>query len=125
MNDFSFAVSDTSKTVYEEYIPLDSAVENQFAQDCETSEQVKFYFKLPNWFTIPTPIGCYNPDWAIVFEDDRRIYFIAETKAQAYLRSIWISYEKRTTKIKCGKAHFEQFDEIEYRVINRVGQLIE
>ena len=80
LNDFAFKVSDNSKTIYEEYIPLDSGVESRFAQDCETSEQVKFYFKLPNWFKIPTPIGNYNPDWAIVFEGDRKIYFVAETK---------------------------------------------
>lgn len=72
LNDFSFKVSDASKTIYEEFVPLDSGVESKFAKDCETSEQIKFYFKLPNWFKIPTPIGNYNPDWALVFEDDRK-----------------------------------------------------
>lgn len=87
LNDLSFKVTDTSKTIYEEYVPLDSGAESMFAQDCETSDQIKFYFKLPNWFKIPTPIGNYNPDWALVFEDDNlpggkagRIYFVAETK---------------------------------------------
>lgn len=124
LNDFSFTVSDTSKTVYEEYIPLDSAVENQFARDCETSEQVKFYFKLPNWFTIPTPIGSYNPDWAIVFEDDTRVYFVAETKSTG-LSDVDLNRlrKQEQQKIKCGKAHFEQFDEVEYRVVSRVGEL--
>jgi type III restriction enzyme len=41
---------------------------------------VKFYFKLPRCFKIDTPIGAYNPDWAVVFEADRRIYLVAETK---------------------------------------------
>lgn len=126
LNDFSFKVSDSSKTIYEEFVPLDSGVESKFAQDCETSEQIKFYFKLPNWFKIPTPIGNYNPDWALVFEDDKKIYFVAETKdtgtPQVDLSKL--SGDEQM-KIKCGKAHFNEFDDLEYKVVNKVGQLIE
>jgi type III restriction enzyme len=126
LNDFSFKVSDASKTIYEEFVPLDSGVESKFAQDCETSEQIKFYFKLPNWFKIPTPIGNYNPDWALVFEDDKKIYFVAETKdtgtPQVDLSKL--SGDEQM-KIKCGKAHFNEFDDLEYKVVNKVGQLIE
>lgn len=126
LNDFSFKVSDPSKTIYEEFVPLDSGVESKFAQDCETSEQIKFYFKLPNWFKIPTPIGNYNPDWALVFEDDKKIYFVAETKdtgtPQVDLSKL--SGDEQM-KIKCGKAHFNEFDDLEYKVVNKVGQLIE
>jgi type III restriction enzyme len=126
LNDFSFKVSDSSKTIYEEFVPLDSGVESRFAQDCETSEQIKFYFKLPNWFKIPTPIGNYNPDWALVFEDDKKIYFVAETKdtgtPQVDLSKL--SGDEQM-KIKCGKAHFNEFDDLEYKVVNKVGQLIE
>ena len=126
LNDFSFKVSDQSKTIYEEFIPLDSGVESQFAKDCESSDQVKFYFKLPNWFKIPTPIGNYNPDWAIVFENEKKIYFVAETKdtgTQQVDLSKLSSDEQ--LKIKCGKAHFSEFDNVEYKVVNKVGQLIE
>jgi type III restriction enzyme len=133
LNDFSFKVSDPSKTIYEEFVPLDSGVESKFAQDCETSEQIKFFFKLPNWFKIPTPIGNYNPDWALVFEDDNlpdgkagKIYFVAETKdtgtPQVDLSKL--SGDEQM-KIKCGKAHFNEFDDLEYKVVNKVGQLIE
>jgi type III restriction enzyme len=126
LNDFSFKVSDPSKTIYEEFVPLDSGVESKFAQDCETSEQIKFYFKLPNWFKIPTPIGNYNPDWALVFEDDKKIYFVAETKdtgtPQVDLSKL--SGDEQM-KIKCGKAHFNEFDDLEYKVVNKVAQLIE
>lgn len=52
MNDNSFQVTNTGKTIYENIVPLDSETENQFAKECETSEQVKYYFKLPNWFKI-------------------------------------------------------------------------
>ncbi|MDD3526115.1 MAG: DEAD/DEAH box helicase family protein [Bacteroidales bacterium] len=125
LDDFSFKVTDTSKTIYEAFVPLDSGVESQFARDCETSDQIKFYFKLPNWFKIPTPIGNYNPDWALVFEHDKKIYFVAETKDTGAPQ---IDLSKLTgdeqMKIKCGTAHFNEFADLEYKVVNKVGQLI-
>lgn len=98
------------KTIYENYIALDSGVENQFARDCETSEQVEFYFKLPYWFEIKTPIGQYRPDWAVVFKGEKKIYFIAETKSSG--QELRIS---ERLKIECGKAHFKTFDEVKFR----------
>ena len=126
LNEFTYKVIDNSKTIYEMSIPLDSRVENTFAKDCETRDDIKFYFKLPNWFKIPTPIGNYNPDWAIVFEDDTKIYFVAETKDTGTPR---VDKSKLTldeqNKIKCGEAHFKEFERLKYKVVSRVGQLIE
>jgi len=126
LNSFTYKVTDSDKTIYEEFIPLDSGVESQFAKDCESSDQIKFYFKLPNWFKIPTPIGNYNPDWAIVFEDDKKIYFVAETKdtGTSIVDLTKLSADEQM-KIKCGKAHFNEFDNLEYKVVNKVGQLVE
>ena len=126
LNSFTYKVTDSDKTIYEEFIPLDSGVESQFAKDCESSDQIKFYFKLPNWFKIPTPIGNYNPDWAIVFEDDKKIYFVAETKdtGTPIVDLTKLSADEQM-KIKCGKAHFNEFDDLEYKVVNKVGQLVE
>ncbi|MCX2838387.1 DEAD/DEAH box helicase family protein [Salinimicrobium sp. MT39] len=125
VNEFTFTVSDRTKTIYEDLMPLDSGTESKFAQDCESSPQIKFYFKLPFWFKIPTPIGTYNPDWAVVFEDDSKIYFVAETKdtgpGEVDLTKLKVDEQ---LKIKCGKAHFEQLDEVEYRVVSKVGQLV-
>ncbi len=83
-------------------MPLDSeTVEMPFAENCESSEDVEFYFKLPNWFRIKTPIGNYNPDWAIVLNGEKKIYFVAETKGFGQeLRG------SEAMKIKCSKAHF-------------------
>lgn len=126
LNDFTFKLSDPSKTIYEEFMPLDSGVESRFAKDCESSEQVKFYFKLPNWFKIPTPIGNYNPDWALVFEGDAKIYFVAETKDTGTPTVDLSKLSKNEQlKIKCGKAHFGEFQEIAYKVVNKIGQIIE
>ena len=120
LDSFTHTITDPSKTIYENYIPLDSGVENQFAKDCETSENIEFYFKLPNWFKIPTPIGNYNPDWAIVFKGEKKIYFVAETKSegQELLKS-----EK--LKIKCGKEHFKKFDGVVYKQVTTVKNLSE
>lgn len=81
LDSITFKVNNTSKTIYENYIPLDSNIEMQFAKDCETSEQVGFYFKLPFWFRIRTPIRTYNPDLAVVMKDAKKIYFVAETNS--------------------------------------------
>ncbi len=120
----TFEVSKRDKTIYDHFIPLDSAVENQFAKDCESSDQVEFYFKLPGWFKIPTPIGNYNPDWAIVFKEDRRIYFVAETKDT---RTPTVDMSKlrpdEQAKIRCGTAHFRLFPNLDYQVVNSVKSL--
>lgn len=120
----TFEVSERDKTIYDNFIPLDSAVENQFAKDCESSDQVKFYFKLPSSFKIPTPIGDYNPDWAVVFEDDRRIYFVAETKDTG-TPTVDMSKlrPEEQAKIKCGAAHFRLFPDLGYQVVNSVSSL--
>ena len=120
----TFEVSKRDKTIYDNFIPLDSAVENRFAQDCESSDQVKFYFKLPCWFKIPTPIGNYNPDWAVVFEDDNRIYFVAETKDTG-TPTVDMSKLRadEQAKIKCGAAHFRLFPDLDYQVVNCVRSL--
>ena len=125
LNDFTYKVEDSSKTIYEDYIPLDSNVENKFAINCETSEQVKFYFKLPSWFKIPTPIGNYNPDWALVLENDHKIYFVAETKDTGTpVVDLYKLSTDEQLKIKCGKAHFNEFQDLQYEVVNDVKQLI-
>jgi type III restriction enzyme len=113
-----FKVTDQSKTLYD-YVQIDSSVELQFAKDLEAREDVKFYFKLPFWFKINTPLGTYNPDWAVVFENDKKIYFVAETKADGE--------ELRDTekmKIKCGKKHFEEFGDVQFAApVSRVSEL--
>lgn len=118
IDQFTFTVNNQDKTIYENYIPLDSSVENQFARDCESSENIEFFFKLPSWFKINTPIGAYNPDWAIVFKGEKKIYFVAETKgAGQELRG------SETMKIKCGAEHFKNFEGVVYKRVARVSEL--
>jgi len=121
LDDNFFKVGNSSKTIHENYIPLDSSVESRFAKDCETSEQVEFYFKLPGWFKIPTPIGNYNPDWAVVFKNEKKIYFVAETKSTLDM-SLLRPDEK--IKIRCGEKLYEDIDDVEFRYVSTVSDLI-
>nr|WP_275251063.1 DEAD/DEAH box helicase family protein [Vandammella animalimorsus] len=84
-------------------VPSDSEVESCFARDCALDARVRFFFKLPGAFKIDTPLGRYNPDWAVVFEDDRRVYFVAETKSSLVDGAL---RRNETLKIECGKKHF-------------------
>ena len=96
------------KSVYEHVI-YDSEVERDFAKSLNASEQVKVFAKLPNWFKIQTPLGSYNPDWAILVNrggnNDERLFFVVETKSEVLFDEALRPTE--VAKIKCGKAHFD------------------
>ncbi|KKP67792.1 MAG: Restriction endonuclease [Candidatus Moranbacteria bacterium GW2011_GWE1_35_17] len=112
-------VQNEEKTLYSHVlVDAHSSVETQFAKDLETLEKVKFYFKLPYWFKIQTPIGSYNPDWAIVLENDKKIYFVAETKSGGEIR------ESESAKIKCGRKHFEQLDNVRFERVEKVIEIM-
>lgn len=131
-NGFTFTVSNPQKTICENYIPLDSSTEKTFAADCEHYDAayeggVAFYFKLPGWFKIPTPLGNYNPDWAVVKQVQGKVYFVAETKntgkgIQAGVDTDKLRQNERL-KIECGKRHFAALDGLEYRETDDVGSL--
>ncbi len=96
------------RSVYEEVV-YDSDTEATFAADLENNRAIKVYAKLPGWFTIPTPLGTYNPDWAILVEEDgeQRLYFVVETKSGLFADDL---REKERAKIECGKAHFKALE---------------
>ena len=95
---------DTKRSVYE-HVVYDSEPERNFADDLEKNEVIKVYAKLPGWFTVPTPLGSYNPDWAVLVEQDgaERLYFVVETKSGLFADDL---RNKERAKIECGKAHF-------------------
>lgn len=106
-----YEVQDKSKTDFD-YIQIDSegvnAPEREFAKKLDAREDVKFFMKLPDKFRIETPVGPYNPDWAIIKQDENgtdRIYMIRETK------STLDESKRRSTenaKIKAATEHFKQ-----------------
>jgi type III restriction enzyme len=96
---------ESKKSVYE-YVVYDSANEKSFAKSFEKNKRVKLYAKLPGWFTIPTPLGSYNPDWAVLIDANGKdkLYFVLETKANTMFDAL---RPMESAKIKCGKKHFE------------------
>jgi type III restriction enzyme len=96
----------TAKSVYEHVVYDSSGVERTFAEQLERNESVKVYAKLPGWFKVPTPLGTYNPDWAVLVQTDcgERLYFVVETKSSLFTDDL---RDKESAKIKCGEAHFE------------------
>jgi restriction endonuclease len=92
------------KSVYD-HIICDSGVEAAFAERMELTSAVKLFAKLPGWFEVQTPLGAYNPDWALLIEDEagEHLYFVVETKGSSApedLRAV------ENAKIACGRAHF-------------------
>jgi len=110
------------KHVYD-YVVTDSKVERDFAAALEASEEVLVYAKLPKGFFIPTPVGEYNPDWAIVLKDrDGYRYVVAETKGSSNAME-WREVEK--AKIACARKHFAALNvsQLTYGVVNSYEQL--
>ncbi|PIR50706.1 DEAD/DEAH box helicase [Candidatus Peregrinibacteria bacterium CG10_big_fil_rev_8_21_14_0_10_49_24] len=114
-----YAVENQEKTLWD-YVQVDSSVESSFAQDLESREDVQFFIKLPWWFKIETPIGGYNPDWAIVFENDRRVYFVAETKSTMDSDALRPAED---LKIRCGEKHFAEFPEVKFGKVTELSDI--
>lgn len=98
---------ETQKSVYTHVVYDSAGIEKNFAADLEKNEAVKVYAKLPSWFKVPTPLGTYNPDWAVVVDDcgQEKLYFVVETKGSTWwgdLRHV------EGAKMLCGEKHFEE-----------------
>ncbi len=98
----------STKSPYD-YVLYDSEIEAKFAQRFEQDDSVKVYVKLPKWFKIETPIGDYNPDWAVVIEQDgiEKLYFVLETKGTDELELLRPEEEG---KIYFARKHFAALD---------------
>ncbi|MFZ2727175.1 MAG: DEAD/DEAH box helicase family protein [Methylococcaceae bacterium] len=109
------------KTLFN-YYPVDSDIERKFARACEAEENIKFFFKLPHGFKIPTPIGHYVPDWAIILDNDKRLYFVSETKGSLDTQDRRVS---ENMKIAYAEKHFEVFkqDAVSYKLAVTVKDL--
>ena len=106
---------ESEKSVYD-HVVYDSDVEANFAEAFERNDEIKVYAKLPPWFHIDTPLGAYNPDWAVVVDTDgqERLYFVVESKGSLFSDAL---RPTEKAKIKCGEAHFEALgNEVEFRV---------
>ncbi|QYY58801.2 DEAD/DEAH box helicase family protein [Dehalococcoides mccartyi] len=118
---------EVKKSVYEHVVYDSPGVERTFAEDLEKNEAVKVYAKLPSWFKVPTPLGSYNPDWAVLVDKDgeERLYFVVETKGSMFTEDL---RDKESAKIECGKVHFKAIavgeDPAKYVVARTVDDLM-
>jgi type III restriction enzyme len=127
--DFSRASAKLKNHVYD-YVVTDSDVEKRFVADLDTSTEVVVYAKLPRGFLIPTPVGDYNPDWAISFKDGgvKHIYFVAETKGSMSTMKL---REIEKTKIECARKFFDEIsqkisqDKVKYEVVTDYAKLMD
>lgn len=114
-----YHVQSATKTLFD-HVEVDSQVERRFAMGLDNNQNVKFFMKLPAWFTVDTPIGTYNPDWAIVFENTDRVYLVRETKGS-------LDAERRrpgeNVKVACAKRHFDAID-VDYAVVSSVDDMM-
>lgn len=127
METYQDIIVPVEKTIYEGGVIWDSDVEKNFAEKLEDMKNVKLFIKLPNWFVVNTPIGEYNPDWAIVMDDvdqfgkvKERLYFVTETKGTNNIDELR-PVEKR--KIECAIRHFKTVH-VDYKVVNKAEQIL-
>jgi type III restriction enzyme len=109
-----------------DYVFTDSTVERNFVGDLDASAEVVVYAKLPKTFFIPTPVGNYNPDWAIAFKQGevKHVYFIAETKGD--LSSLQLR-DIEKSKIACARKFFAKItnEQVRYEAIDSYGKLMQ
>lgn len=93
-------------SLYDHVVYDNSGIERDFATELDNDTDVKLFFKIPDKFKIPTPIGNYTPDWAVYVEteDEKKLYFVIETKGSTNYLDL---RDRESIKIKCGKKHFE------------------
>lgn len=94
---------EVKKSIYD-HVVYESEVERKFAQTLDERTDIRLFVKLPSWFSIDTPVGDYNPDWAIVKHDDTTVYFVRETKATKDFLKL---RSTEADKVRCGSRHFE------------------
>ena len=114
----------STKTPYD-YVIYDSDNEKGFASKFEKNPAVELYAKLPDWFKIDTPLGSYNPDWAVVANDEaggKRLYLVVETKGDTSENKL---RPTENAKIKCGKAHFAALgQEVKFEITSQYHDLM-
>lgn len=120
----------TEKSLYDN-VKYDSGVERDFIEGLENRKDVRMYVKLPGWFKVQTPIGNYNPDWAIIMDNldehggvvDNKplLYLVRETKGTTNIEEL--QHDSERQKVKCASVHFNKALGVDYRIIKEANDL--
>jgi type III restriction enzyme len=127
--DLSKAGDKLQRHIYD-YVLTDSNIEREFVKELDSSADIVVYAKLPRGFFIPTPVGDYNPDWAISFREGsiKHVFFVAETKGSMSTMDL---RPLEATKIECARKFFSEINKkyapknVKYDVVNSFGKLME
>lgn len=109
---------EVKNSVYDAVV-YDSDIERRFAEELDRREDIKLFVKLPGWFRVETPIGEYNPDWAVVKHNDETIYLVRETKGTKNFEKLRNS---EADKVRCGRRHFEALG-VDFNVVVEAGEV--
>lgn len=122
MKAYGSSLEKVNKSIYE-FISVDSEVERQFAKGLEAREDIELFIKLPGWFKVDTPVGGYNPDWAIIRSDEEKqksVYLIRETKGTVNLDELF--RESEVWKVVFGGEHFKAIG-VDYKMVKQASDL--
>ena len=106
------------KSIYD-YVEYDSEVEREFAQQLDQRDDIKLFVKLPRWFEIETPVGKFNPDWAVVKQDGQTLYLVRETKGT---RDFLQLRTDEADKVRCGGKHFDALN-VNFKVVTSANEV--
>jgi type III restriction enzyme len=113
-----FSALKVKKSIYD-YVVYDSDVEREFAQRLDQRDDIRLFVKLPDWFKVETPVGTYNPDWAIVKHDDETVYLVRETKGTKDFLKLRTA---EADKVRCGQRHFDALG-VSFAVVTRADDV--
>ncbi|MGE5701554.1 MAG: DEAD/DEAH box helicase family protein [Clostridia bacterium] len=122
LNSYVSRTVEVNRSIYNA-VECDSEVERQFALQLDGREDIKFFLKLPRWFKVDTPLGTYNPDWAVVKQEageEAKLYLVAESKATLDPEKL---RDSENLKISCGQAHFQALEEVAFRKVTQASQV--
>jgi type III restriction enzyme len=114
----AFVEGEVQKSVYDAVV-YDSEIEREFAEKLDQRQDIKLFVKLPGWFEIDTPIGKYNPDWAILRHDDSVLYLVRETKGTQNFEKL---RSAEAEKIRCGRKHFNLLG-VDFDVVTSAAEI--
>jgi type III restriction enzyme len=109
---------EVKKSIFDAVV-YDSEIERKFAESLDEREDIRLFVKLPWWFKIETPIGDYNPDWAIVKHDSSVLYLARETKGTKDFEKL---RNAEADKLRCGRRHFEALD-VDFSVVTAASEI--
>ncbi len=109
---------EVKNSIYDAVV-YDSEIEREFAEKLDKRQDIKLFVKLPDWFKIETPLGTYNPDWAILRHDNSVLYLVRETKSTKNFEKLRHS---EADKVRCGRKHFDALN-VDFDVVTSAEEI--